>query len=137
MSDFQPKAAAYTARYIMARRLNDAAHYRRVDPDTGEVFDLVPEFNRMSRRPALGVDFVRLFWKELSIGGTVVVDGHEAKSPRMYDKMLKNLEAYEQVQLKRYQAAQAASEHSTPERLKAREQVSIARLNLKKRHSEV
>ena len=50
------QSAAYVARYIMKKVTGDAAedHYTRIDPETGEVFERVPEFTNMSRRPGIG-----------------------------------------------------------------------------------
>lgn len=49
-------SCGYVSRYIMKKITGDRAeeHYRRVDPLTGEVFDLLPEYNDMSRRPGIG-----------------------------------------------------------------------------------
>ena len=44
-------SAAYVARYIMKKVNGDRAdeHYRRVDLDTGEIYQLPPEYTTMSR----------------------------------------------------------------------------------------
>lgn len=139
VSDFTMKAAAYTARYIMEKVNGPEAvgYYQRVDPETGEVHELVPEYNRCSLGRGIGADYVRLYFGDLLQSGTCVVDGVEVAPPRFYDRMMKRLQGMEEVKYKRYLTAKRHALDSRPDRLAARARVVEARLKFKKRHTEV
>ena len=59
IGDVTFESAAYVARYVMKKVTGDAAdeHYSRVDPESGEITFLTPEYNSMSRRPGLAFDW--------------------------------------------------------------------------------
>lgn len=81
-------SAAYVASYCQKKvhRLDDPEHYMRVDPDTGEIVEIQPEFARMSRRPAIGKRWIRKYWRDVYPKDKVVLDGQEFRPPRFYDK---------------------------------------------------
>ena len=85
VADFSFESAAYVARYVMKKVTGDAAeaHYRVVSRETGEIFDRVPEFNRMSLKPGIGA----LWWNQYGQTDVVhrdrvVVNGSESSVPR-------------------------------------------------------
>lgn len=131
------ESAAYMARYCVDKVTGDLAdeHYRRIDHASGEVFSLVPEFCRMSLRPGIGHGWFRKFGDRVKSFDTVVVNGHEAKPPRYYDK-LRDRECPEDMEYARFLRAERAKERAadgSPERLAVRESVDKARLNFKRR----
>lgn len=63
-------SACYVAGYVN-KKLND--------PDT---------FNLMSRKPPLGLPWVKKHWRELEASGRVVVEGQELPIPAVYAKWL-------------------------------------------------
>lgn len=138
VSAFTPSCAAYTARYILQKHNGpeSEAKYQKIDPHTGEVFQLEKEFNRASRNPAIGFNFLRLYWPSVAERGTVVVDGREQRAPRYYDKVLRKLGAMDEVEHRRFLTAQAQAEHTSPERLAVRAKVHDARMKTKKRHTQ-
>ena len=84
-------SAAYTARYIVDKVTGDLAvdHYSVTDivnPVTGEVFQKVPEFNNMSRKPGIASDWFDKYSADVFPHDYVVVNGKECKPPRYYDK---------------------------------------------------
>lgn len=83
-------AARYCASYVRkkVRQRDDPSHYDRVDPDTGEIVGLSREFGRMSRRPAIGRQFIEKYWRDVYPRDFCVVDGKEVKPPRYYDKWM-------------------------------------------------
>lgn len=85
------ESAAYVARYIMDKRNGDQAadHYMRVDPDTGEVYWLQPEFTQMSRRGGIGLSFFNRYFSDIYPHDYVVVNGAKVKPPKFYDRKLK------------------------------------------------
>lgn len=83
-------SAAYVASYVQKKAFlqENPDLYLRVDPDTGELLEVEPEFARMSRNPAIGRRWIEKFWKDVYPRDYVVVDGVETKPPRYYDKWM-------------------------------------------------
>ena len=132
------ETAAYTARYVMKKVTGDAAekHYRRTDPETGESFDLVPEFNKMSLKPGIGATFLNKYMSDIYPHDYVVVNGSKAKPPRYYDKKFSEVDpdAFDQLKADRELAASHAAFDNTWDRLAVKETVANARLSLLKRN---
>jgi len=132
------ESAAYVARYIMKKITGDMAndHYKRVCPETGEIYWLPPEFNVMSRRPGIGAEWMEKFRNDVYNHDELIVRGHPSKPPRYYDKLLEMVDASALEEIKAERAKGITYEDNTPERLAVREKVALARLNLKKRQLE-
>lgn len=132
------ETAAYTARYVMKKVTGDLAqdHYRRVDPDTGEVAQLVPEFNKMSLRPGIGSVFMERFLSDMYPHDYVVVNGSKCKPPRFYDKKFEKLDplAFDEMKSKRELDAAKAAPDNTRARLAVKQQVAEGRVALLKRN---
>ena len=77
-------SCSYVAGYI--RKKQKAKDYDRANPDSGVLLE--PEFARMSLRPAIGRNWIKKWWTDVYPKDYVVVDGHEAKPPRYYDKYM-------------------------------------------------
>lgn len=84
------ESAAYVSRYICSKVTGDAAaeHYARVDPRTGELVELQPEFCKMSLKPGIGAEWFRRFKDEVFPLDRVVVRGKETRPPRRYKEWL-------------------------------------------------
>lgn len=84
------KSAAYVARYVIKKISGKLAkdHYRRVDPETGEVIDLVPEYITMSRRPGIGMKWYERYSDEVFNKDFVTNNGSRIRVPSYYDKLL-------------------------------------------------
>lgn len=128
------ESAAYVARYIMKKVTGDMAegHYRFVDPDTGEVHDLKPEYTTMSRRPGIGASWLAKYQGDVFPSDEVVIRGRRMKPPKYYSRQYEFNEPgnWVEVRRKRLQKARAHSDDNTPARLKVREQVQLAKLDL-------
>lgn len=136
------ESAAYVARYIMKKITGNQAkeHYKRIDKDTGEIYNKTPEFNKMSLKPAIGKTFLTKYWNDIFPQGTVISRGHEVRAPRYYEKILKKIDPqmYEEL-LKNYDEKFSTHEQwedNTPDRLKSKETVTQAKVNLLKRTIE-
>lgn len=131
--------AAYIAGYVMKKMTGEKAidHYRRTD-EAGNDYWLMPEFNLMSRNPALGRNWWEKFHRDVTVRDGVYVKDHKTKAPRYYDKLLErsNPRLYETIKNARNENALKNPEEKTPARLQAREEVQSARLSLKKRNLE-
>lgn len=122
--------ALYTARYVRkkVREQEGPEHYDRVDPDTGEVVRVAREYAQMSRRPAIGRRWIEKYWEDVYPRDMVVMDGHEMKPPRYYDKWMDkhHPEAMLEVRERRYAEAKELSGRE----LEAKQKVHQARVGL-------
>lgn len=137
VGDVTFESAAYVARYVMKKVTGDCAdrHYSYVDMETGEVRQRTPEFNHMSLKPGIGADWLRKFSSDVYPHGKVVVNGVETQPPRYYDKIFEKMDGlkFDDMIYERYLEGVAHSQDSTEARLKVREAVAQARVNLLKR----
>lgn len=138
IGDLTFESAAYVARYCTKKVTGDLAeaHYRVVDPDTGEVVQREPEMARMSLRPGIGAGWLRRYVGECYnavSAGKVVARGVECKAPRYYDKLMEDTDVLEFVKQKRIDEARLRRDDNTAARLAVREVVARAALNLKGR----
>lgn len=138
IGDVTFESAGYVARYCMKKVTGPGAedHYKRVDIRTGEIVDCVPEFTRMSLKPGIGLDWLRLYRSDVYRGdgnAYVVVNGMKCKPPRYYDEYVSGSSAFNDVEYVREMDALSRRHDSTPERLAVRESVARARLSFKQR----
>lgn len=131
------ESAGYVARYVMKKvtgnRAND--HYQRVSPE-GEIYWLVPEFNRMSLKPGIGATWFEKYKKEVYPVDYVIVNGNKCRPPKYYDKLLEMDSSFlvDEVGYERYKMSLRLADDNTPDRLRAREIVAAAGLSFKKRN---
>lgn len=140
IGDVTFESAAYVARYVMKKVTGDAAesYYTTVDPLTGEVSKRVPEFNKMSLRPGIGATWFERFHSDVYPRDKVVVRGVESKPPRYYDKKFykSHPDLVDDFKYRRYTTAQSLACDATDERLRVREEVTLARVNAFSRNLE-
>jgi len=132
-----PESCGYVARYVMKKIVGEQAkeHYQRIDPLTGEVHDLLPEYVNMSTRPGIGHGFFHKFKDELISQDSVLVKGRKVKLPKYYDKLIDKEDPYqlEMMKFDRSTKANERKENNTPERLAVREEVKHAQIRQLKR----
>lgn len=140
VGDVTFESAAYVARYVMKKITGPAAesHYRRLDPETGELVSVSPEFCRMSLRKGIGAGWIERYASDVWPHDYVVAAGNKMKVPRYYAEFLSSQNPFlaEALEADRYQRSLACAEDSSPARLAVREQVTKARLQFKKRGFE-
>jgi hypothetical protein len=124
------EAALYVAGYVRKKvRQKDAPEwYTRVDKRTGELTELVPEFGRMSRNPAIGRRWIEEYWQDVYPSDFVLLQGKPRKPPRYYDKWMEDNqpELMEEVRHQRWQDAEQIGD----EKLIMKEKVHRARVRL-------
>lgn len=134
------QTAAYTAGYIFKKINGDEAdqHYR-LCLTTGGFIELQSEYITMSRRPAIGADWIDTFQDEVYHHDSIIFRGHETKPPRFYDKQLKRkdealfeLTKHERT-FKRLDATESSKANARQSRLKIREEVTHAKISQFKR----
>lgn len=131
------QSAAYVARYVMKKITGTKAktHYEKTDTETGEITNIKPEFNNMSRRPGIGNTWLKRFEADVYPHAKVIVRGIKTNPPRYYDKIYKSTHPteWEAIEYDRHIAGKQQAEHQTEPRLRAREQVAAAKIAMLKR----
>lgn len=141
LGTFTFESAAYVARYCVTTVNGDgqtslAKSDKYVIDEDGVVEKLVPEYRKMSRRPAIGKRWLERFGRsDVFPDGQIVSRGFKAKAPRYYDKRHEELdpEGFERVRASRMAFADKNFEEGSTDRLRAREAVARAGLALKRR----
>lgn len=125
-------SAAYVARYVLKKATGDLAEsrYERVDPVTGECWQVRPEYVTMSRRPGLGAEwFARYAYTDVYPEDEVVHAGKRYRAPKFYDRLLERErpELAASLKAKRRDVVFARSEDLSPARRRAREAICASR----------
>lgn len=137
------ESAAYVARYVMKKAVNpkrygDFSKYSRFNSDTGEVWNVRPEFCVMSRRPGIGKSWFDKYAGDVYPADEVVYDGRRFRPPRFYDGLLEkcsdsfpksHLSSLEVLKDARRRKVALRKEDLSAERLEVRERVAVARLS--------
>ncbi|AXL15072.1 replication initiator protein [Microviridae sp.] len=89
-------SAAYCAQYTVKKITgkNAADHYLRMNPYTGEVTPIKPEFSTMSRRPGIGKTWYEKYNGDLD-KGFVTLDGKKEAIPAFYKRIMEDEKAFE------------------------------------------
>jgi len=128
------ESAAYVARYVMKKATGPLAEkrYSRLDPKTGEVWQVRPEYVTMSRRPGLGSTWFDRYASDVFPADEVVHEGRRFRPPRFYTSKLPEAEV-EGLKLERRRKVMSRKADLTQERLAVRERCAVSRLRLQPR----
>ncbi|QCQ84715.1 replication initiator protein [Blackfly microvirus SF02] len=134
------ESAAYVARYVMKKVNGKKAddHYAVYDAN-GQIFDRYPEFARMSRMPGVGAGYYEKYGGEVRAHDTIIVNGKEVKPPRYYDKKHEAASCkgadgllckctFCSLKRKRKRLAVLHKADNTPERLRVKEVIALAKM---------
>lgn len=146
IGDVSFDSCAYVARYCLKKITGPQApdHYAITLRD-GSRFDRRPEFVTMSRRPGLAFNYYQQYKTEILAHDSIIMNGHEVKPPRYYDKLTENSDAnmrhklqmsiMEKIKKARRAPAltAAAKADNTSRRRRAKELVRLAKLKQKAR----
>jgi hypothetical protein len=137
IGDVTFESASYVARYVMKKQTGDSAdeHYKITDPDTGEIFDLKPEYSTMSN--GIGKSWYEKYKKDIYPHDEVIVRGKPMKPPKYYDTLLEreNEDALELVKFEREIKAHTKCDNDYT-RLLQRAKFKSAQLNQLKRNKQ-
>lgn len=143
IGDVTFQSAAYVARYVTKKVTGEQAekHYEVMDPETGEITRLKPEYCTMSRGSkklrtgGIGKGWYERFKSDAYPSDFVIVDGVRIRPPRFYDGMLEVEDPNLLRRLKgsRKRRAKEHVEDQTDRRLRDREKVQLAKAELLKR----
>jgi len=126
-------SAAYVARYILKKMNGKLAedYYKRYDLQTGEEYQLQPEYTTMSRRPGIAASWFKKNPSSVYPKDFVTSGGKSFKTPRFYDNMyeLSHPEDFLKVKNKRKLDCMLNSDDNTAARLRVREKVLQSKLS--------
>lgn len=130
------QSAAYVARYSLKKITGKGATPVWFHPKTGLPQSRKSEYSTSSKRPAIGADWWVKYGRQVIRDDTVVMNGQEMKPPRYYDKKIAS--AFPSIAAMqrgaRVREARRLRWNSTSGRLRTREIVRTAKVNLKKRN---
>lgn len=132
------ESAAYVARYVCKKVTGSEARerYSRVDTETGEITERMPEFARMSLKPGIGARWLEKFESDVFPVDYVVARGIKQPVPRYYGKLLEAKYGDRFAKVKDLRKNAVVRSDQTPDRLAVREAVAKARQSFKKRTLE-
>lgn len=136
---FSYTTAAYTARYVMKKQNGQNAmqheNYSRLDPVTGELYQVLPEFSLMSRNPGIGSGWYEKYKADAFPSDFLIHEGKKHPVPRYYmDKLKKeDPDLAKQISHKRKSARESTAANNTSDRLAVREECKKAQLSTLKR----
>lgn len=105
------ESANYVARYLLDKKTGPQADKAYERTNGKLTWHVNPEFATMSLKPGIGTDFYNKYTADIHPSDNVVVNGQRVRTPKYYDKLLKerSLTEYEILQLKRRQHAAKSS----------------------------
>lgn len=152
------ESAAYVARYVhkASRPRNGLPgseqdvvdKYTRVNPDTGETWQVPPEYSTMSRggrggQGGIGAPWLKKYHRDVYPSDQVVHDGRKFPVPKFYDATVASFpskpgepafsDLVDAAKDARRRLASKHKEDLTGERLAVRERCAVARLRLRRR----
>jgi len=129
------QSAAYVARYVLKKHRGDQPTVY-VDPDTGEIHKLLPEYTCRSLKPGLGESWFLTYKSDVYPHDFCVVKATKVRTPRYYDVLLErhfSKAELELVKKARIERAEVYQEDLTPKRLRVQEKIQQAKIKLLKR----
>lgn len=90
VGSFTPESAGYVAGYSLKKMTGAAAkdHYQRMNPETGEIHQVIPEFVLMSRNPGIAANWYRDNARDAFPSDFLIIDGRKKPVPRYFKRML-------------------------------------------------
>ena len=90
------ESAAYVARYCTKKITGPMAddHYARTNPDTGEIYFLIPPFNGMSLKPGIGNSWLQKWGPDAYEKDQIIMRGKAMKPPRSYDRIFEHVDPH-------------------------------------------
>lgn len=148
IGDVSFESAAYVARYVMKKRKGkedfvdkngktNKEHYQLLDPVTGEVHQLDPEFVLMSRRPGIGRTWLEQYRSDTD-KDYLTLRGQKMALPKYYDTVIERFDEIDFLERKQQRRVEAFErrEDATDDRLRVREKVKAAQINQLSRNLE-
>jgi len=130
-------SAAYVARYILKKVSGESAskYYEWIDPSTGEIHSIEPEYTTMSLKPGIGKAWFEKYHSDVYPDDFVVMNGKKMTPPKYYDGQYEHEfpTEYKKIKRERMSALNEHKENCTKDRLAVRETVQLKKLEQLKR----
>jgi len=131
------ESCAYVARYVLKKIKQSEKtpdkydyNYERVDPDTGECFQVEPEYVSMSLKPGIGQGWYDKYAEETYRDDYIIHRGIKMQPPRFYDNQWPEIH---HIKKRRKRKADERIDDHTLDRLHAAQVVKSAQIkNLKR-----
>ena len=122
--------AKYCTKRLTGKKIADEQLYSRVCAETGEAYQVEPEYSTMSRRPGLGYEWFKRYYRDIYPNDFCIVNGREVKPPAYYDDLLEreDPELFQRVKHQRRRKLKGEKWNHTPERLAVRERIKERRV---------
>lgn len=134
------ESAAYVARYITKKITGPGKEsaYEYCDENTGQVFDRVPEYVTMSRRPGIAAGWFEKFKSDVYPDDFVVMRGRKFRPPKFYKEKFELVSPLDAAKAKaeRQVAAELHKDNNTWDRLSVREEIQYLKYDQLKRSYE-
>ncbi|AXH75815.1 MAG: replication initiator protein [Microviridae sp.] len=124
------QTAMYTAAYV-TKKLGYNKRYMQLDPETGELEEMIQPKAMMSLRPAIGREWLQKYGHQVYAFDEVIVDGRKQKPPKYYDRWLKQRSEIAEQMIKEERKKKAIKQ--TPQQTHARAENARARARQKKK----
>lgn len=131
-------SAAYVSRYVTKKiKTSEKSDdrfwnaYISTCPLTGDVRMREPEYATMSLKPAIGKRWYEKFKSDIFPHDEVIINGISIQPPRYYDHLYSFEDAMKSFEMKVERRKNINQEAFTPERLKAKEKIQVAKQKLK------
>lgn len=87
---FTPASAGYVAGYSIKKISGNPAdeHYRRMNPETGQIYQVTPEFILMSSRPGIGKPWMDEYKADVEESTFIIIEGQRKPLPRYFKRHL-------------------------------------------------
>lgn len=129
------ESASYVASYVCKKATGPNAEktYKRLDPETGELYSVEPEFAHMSLKPGIGSTWFDKFAGDCLPRDHVIIDGRKIPVPRYYFDLFKKVDPFAADEIEFDRSQKIDYSERSPARLKARHTVALAAQSLKLR----
>jgi len=136
------ESCAYVARYVTKKITGPlaSAHYERISPVDGEIFNLKPEYATMSRRPGIGYAHLEKYAASIYPSDECVSRGVPSRPPKFYDRTLEKRDPVMYAFIKEQRECALAlspKADKTERRLAEREIVKLAQIRTLTRSYEI
>lgn len=123
------KSAAYIARYTMKAARKADESLSRFDKETGETWQVHPQFLRMSLKPGIGATWFHKYWRDCA-SGYLVHEGRKVPVPSYYLDLLDRRDPVLAAKLRaeRFASAVARAGENATMRAATREEVKRLRM---------
>lgn len=93
ISEVNSSAANYICRYCTKKIIEEIEEtkYQRINENTGEIYEVLPEYSTKSNRPGLGRFWLDKYGKETFDRGYLYSNGHKAAIPKYYERIMETI----------------------------------------------